>query len=109
MGMTFKSKRQQRGWQQPELVNNPNREQRDRQVLQDKWQGGSISEPSLLKGCGGRAGGGGEVIDFHLGAPLGQYFAKPGVCNLLIKVLTLGATDKTHQSWKTSAMTPKAS
>lgn len=27
--------------------------------------------------------------DFHLGAPLGQYFAKPGVCNLLIKVLTL--------------------
>lgn len=28
--------------------------------------------------------------NFHLGAPLGQYFAKPGVCNLLIKVLTLG-------------------
>lgn len=28
--------------------------------------------------------------NFHLGAPLGQYFAKPGVCNLLIKVVTLG-------------------
>lgn len=91
MGMTFKSKRQQRGWQQPELVNNPNREQRDRQVLQDKWQGGSVSEPSLLKGVRrkGVYGGRGST-DFHLGAPLGQYFAKPGVCNLLIKVLTLG-------------------
>lgn len=32
----------------------------------------------------------GGCTDFHLSAPLGQYFAKPGVYNLLIKVLTLG-------------------
>lgn len=65
-------------------------EQRDRKVLQDKWRGSNFWGLSFKRGgeegCVHRE----WSTDFHLGAPLGQYFAKPGVCNLLIKVLTLG-------------------
>lgn len=74
----------------PELVKDPNRGAK-RQVLQDKWQQGCnfwglCFKRGTEEGCVLRSGS----TDFHLGSPLGQNFAKPGVCNLPIKVLTLG-------------------
>lgn len=65
-------------------------QQRDRKVLQDKWRGSNFWDLPFKKGGEEGCVEGSGSTDFHLGAPLGQYFAKPGVRNLLIKVLTLG-------------------
>lgn len=103
----FQTRRQQQRQQQPELVNDHNPlsyqstgEERDRKVLQDKW-GGSNFWSLPFKGVG-RKGVYTETgyTDFHLGALLGQYFTKPGVCNLLIKVLTLGQLTRLISPWR---------
>lgn len=89
-------KRQQQWQQQAELVSDqpsefPEHRRAKRQVKFYKINGKAvISELLFEKGREQGVYTGSGSPDFHLGAPLGQYFAKPGVCNLLIKVFTLG-------------------